>query len=122
MNRNRRVPQTRPRYGPVVAQPAAQVVKGDPTVRVKGFDIGAEPTIEFEPGAGLGMRSLRATDRVKVTVDATEVMALAQQAQDDAIEALEHCCELVVDDNVTSPPSTVYTDDGVDWVYDDPHR
>jgi len=98
----------------------AQVVAAQPTVRVGGFDVGSEPTIEFAPGGGIELRSLRTTGRVKVTVDAAELLALAQSAQDDATTALSTYRELVVDDNVTSPPSTVYTDDGVDWVYDDP--
>jgi len=118
VNRNRRVPQTKRLP---VKPTVSQVKAAQPTVRVQGFDVGSEPTIEFSPGAGIALESLRATGRVKVTVDAADLLALAQSAQDDASLALDSYRELVVDDNVTSPPSTVYLDDGTDWVYDDPH-
>ena len=117
----RRVSQTKPK-GPARADTTPKSVsRQDPVVRVDGFDIGSEPTIEFAPKGGIRLDSMRATGRVKVTVDGQAILDLIADVQSDVDLALSSCCELVVDDNVTSPPSTVYTDDGVDWVYDDPH-
>lgn len=117
MNRSRKIGQTKPR-GPARGVPTVRVpVTGTPTLRVGGFDIGTEPTIELAPGAGIGMRSIRATDRVKVTMNAQAALDAAATAQAAADEALlgHH---LLVEDGVSNPPVTLWTDDGLDWMYE----